>query len=192
MKNKTFDTTKITYLSLFTALVAVLQYLGGFIRFGTFSVSLVLVPIVLGAAICGVWAGAWLGLVFSVMVFITGDAAFFLSLNVVGTIITVMVKGTVAGLCAGLVYKMLAKVNNYLAVIVSAIVCPVVNTGIFLIGCSTFFFKDVSSWATADGMPVGVYMIVVLVGFNFIFELLFNIVLAPTVVRLLNVKKKKR
>ena len=87
---------------------------------------------------------------------------------------------------------MLAKVNNYLAVIVSAIVCPVVNTGIFLIGCSTFFFKDVSSWATADGMPVGVYMIVVLVGFNFIFELLFNIVLAPTVVRRLNVKKKKR
>ena len=191
MRTRSFDTEKITYLSLFTALVVVLQYLGSFIRFGTFSVSLVLVPIVLGAAICGVWAGAWLGLVFSVMVFITGDAAFFLSLNVIGTIITVLVKGTVAGLCAGLVYKLLVKFNNYLAVLVAAIVCPIVNTGIFLIGCSIFFFKDVSSWATAEGMPVGAYMIVFLVGFNFIFELLFNIVLAPTVVRLIDLKKKK-
>ena len=191
MRTKSFDTEKITYLSLFTALVVVLQYLGGFIRFGTFSVSLVLVPIVLGAAICGVWAGAWLGLVFSVMVFITGDAAFFLSLNVIGTIITVLVKGTVAGLCAGFVYKLLVKINNYLAVLVAAIVCPIVNTGIFLIGCSIFFFKDVSAWATAEGMPVGAYMIVFLVGFNFIFELLFNIILAPTVVRLIDLKKKK-
>ena len=191
MRTKSFDTEKITYLSLFTALVVVLQYLGGFIRFGTFSVSLVLVPIALGAAICGVWAGAWLGLVFSVMVFITGDAAFFLSLNVIGTIITVLVKGMVAGLCAGLVYKLLVKINNYLAVLVAAIVCPIVNTGIFLIGCSIFFFKDVSAWATAEGMPVGAYMIVFLVGFNFIFELLFNIILAPTVVRLIDLKKKK-
>ena len=95
---------------------------------------------------------------FSVMVFITGDAAFFLSLNVIGTIITVLVKGTVAGLCAGLVYKLLVKFNNYLAVLVAAIVCPIVNTGIFLIGCSIFFFKDVSSWASAEGMPVGAYM----------------------------------
>ena len=189
MRTKSFDTEKITYLSLFTALVVVLQYLGGFIRFGTFSVSLVLVPIVLGAAICGVWAGAWLGLVFSVMVFITGDAAFFLSLNVIGTIVTVLVKGTVAGLCAGFVYKLLVKINNYLAVLVAAIVCPIVNTGIFLIGCKYFFYDAVSSWASAEGMPVGLYMIVFLVGFNFIFELLFNLVLSPTVVRLLGIKK---
>ena len=191
MRTKSFDTEKITYLSLFTALVVVLQYLGGFIRFGTFSVSLVLVPIVLGAAICGVWAGAWLGLVFSVMVFITGDAAFFLSLNVIGTIITVLAKGTLAGLCAGIVYKIFEDVNEYFAVFAAAIVCPIVNTGIFLIGCSIFFFKDVSAWATAEGMPVGAYMIVFLVGFNFIFELLFNIILAPTVVRLIDLKKKK-
>ena len=189
MRTKSFDTEKITYLSLFTALVVVLQYLGGFIRFGTFSVSLVLVPIVLGAAICGVWAGAWLGLVFSVMVFITGDAAFFLSLNVIGTIITVLAKGTLAGLCAGIVYKIFEDVNEYFAVFAAAIVCPIVNTGIFLIGCSIFFFKDVSAWATAEGMPVGAYMIVFLVGFNFIFELLFNLVLSPTVVRLLGIKK---
>jgi uncharacterized membrane protein len=193
MKTKHFDTAKITYLSLFTALVAVFQYLGGFIKLGMFSVScLAQIPIVLGAALCGVWAGGWLGLVFGLVVFITGDAATFLAIDVAGTIVTVLVKGIAAGLCAGLAYKLFEKFNKYAAVFAAGILCPIVNTGIFLIGCRLFFFEAVSAWAGDNGMPVGKYMILGLVGLNFILELSFNIVLAPTVVRLLNVKKKKR
>ena len=53
MVNKRLDVTKITYVALFTSIVAVLQYMGGFIKVGgLFSVSLVLVPIVIGAALC--------------------------------------------------------------------------------------------------------------------------------------------
>ena len=193
MVNKRLDVTKITYVALFTSIVAVLQYMGGFIKVGgLFSVSLVLVPIVIGAALCGVWAGAWLGFVFSVMVFVTGDAALFLSLNIPGTIVTVILKGTLAGLCTGVVYKLLAKINRWVAVFVAAVVCPVVNTGIFLLGCRLFFFDTVSSWATAEGMPVGAYMILVLVGLNFIFELGFNLVLSPTAVRLIDMKNPQK
>lgn len=193
MVNKKLDVAKITYVALFTSIVAVLQYMGGFIKVGgLFSVSLVLVPIVIGAALCGVWAGAWLGFVFSVMVFVTGDAALFLSLNIPGTIVTVILKGTLAGLCTGIVYKLLAKINRWVAVFAAAVVCPVVNTGIFLLGCRLFFFDTVSSWATAEGMPVGAYMILVLVGLNFIFELGFNLVLSPTAVRLIDMKNPQR
>ena len=189
MGTKKFDTRKLTYLALFTALVVVLQYLGGFIRFGQFSVSLVLVPIAIGAALCGPLAGAWLGAVFGVMVFITGDAALFLSINVAGTIVTVMLKGVLAGLLGGVVYTLLEKVNRYIAVMASAVVCPVVNTGIFLLGCQIFFLDTIESWAISESLPVGLYMILVLVGANFLFELLFNIVLAPVIVRLINLKK---
>lgn len=49
--NKTSEsmskTQKLTLLALLTAIVVVLQLLGSFIRFGGFSISLVLVPIVL-------------------------------------------------------------------------------------------------------------------------------------------------
>ena len=191
MTKKNFDTRKLTYLALFTAIVAVLQYIGGFIKLGTFSVSLVLVPIVVGAAVCGAISGAWLGLVFAGMVFATGDAAFFLTISIPGTIITVVVKGVLAGLCAGLVYKLFEKENVYVATIASAIVCPIVNTGIFLLGCRLFFFETVAGWAAAEGQSVGAYMIVGLAGLNFIFELIFNLVLSPVAVRIIRIGKKK-
>jgi ferrous iron transport protein B len=66
MENRRISTRTLTGLALFTAIVVVLQYLGSFIRFGTFSISLVLIPIVVGAALYGPAAGAWLGFVFGV------------------------------------------------------------------------------------------------------------------------------
>ena len=125
------------------------------------------------------------------MVFITGDAAAFLAVNVPGTIITVLAKGILCGLVAGLVYKVLSAKNQWVAVIASAIVCPLVNTGVFLLGCLAFFMDTISSWAAAAGLGgnVAYYMIFVLVGANFLVELGVNIVLSPIVVRLLNIRK---
>ena len=106
--------------------------------------------------------------------------------NPLGTILTVLVKGSAAGFFAGLAYRALAKKNELLAAIVAAIVCPVVNTGIFLLGCLLFFLPTITEWGTAMGFPnVGNYMIFGLVGGNFLFELLVNVVLSPVIVRLI-------
>ena len=121
--------------AILTALVIVLQFIAAMlVRLGLFSVSLVLIPIVIGVATCGIGMGAWLGFVFGVVVLLSGDAAAFLVVDVLGTVVTVLVKGIACGLCAGLVYKLLEKLNRYVAVFAAAIVCPVVNTGVFLIG----------------------------------------------------------
>jgi uncharacterized membrane protein len=178
--------------AVLTALVIVLQYLGSFIKFGMFSISLVLIPIVIGAATCGPKISTWLGFVFGAMVLISGDAAAFLAIDVFGTVFTVLVKGIACGLLAGLTYRLLEKKNRYLAVIASAIVCPLANTGVFLIGCFLFFFETIKEWGIAGGFSnVISYMILGLVGGNFLFEMAFNIVLSPTVVRVLSVIKKK-
>ena len=146
------QTEKLVTAALLTALVAILAYLGGFIKIGGFaSISLTLIPVVLGAAVCGPLVGAWLGGVAGVVFFATADAAFWLGLSIPGTIITVMVKGILAGLCAGLCYKALEGVNRYLAVVVSAIVCPVVNTALFIVGCFIFFMDTVSLGASSEG-----------------------------------------
>ena len=110
------NTQKIVFTALLTALVVVLQYVSMALRFGTFSITLVLVPVVIGAATCGVLAGGWLGFVFGVIVLLTGDAAPFLAIDVFGTILTVLLKGTLCGIAAGLVYKALHKKNQYLLV----------------------------------------------------------------------------
>ncbi len=182
----------LTMGAILTAIVIVLQFMGAFIKLGMFQVSLVLVPIVIGAASCGKYMGAWLGFVFGAVVLLNGDAAAFLAINIPGTIITVLLKGIACGLCAGLVYKLLEKKNRYVAVLVAAIVCPVVNTGVFYLGCFTFFLDTVKDWAIAEGFGGNfiMYMLIVLAGGNFIFELITNIVLSPIVVRLLDLRKK--
>jgi len=188
---KHMNTRTLTGLALFTAIVVVLQLLGAFIKFGPFSISLTLVPIVVGAAIYGWGAGAWLGFVFSFVVLLT-DSAAFMVVNAPATILVVLVKGTAAGLCAGLVYKALAKVNDWLAVICAAIVCPVVNTGLFVVGCELFFMPTISEWAAAAGFPsAGNFLIFGMIGINFLAELVINIVLSPVIVRLIKIGKKE-
>ncbi len=189
--NNREKTRKLTGVAIFTALVIVLQLLGSFIKFGPFSVSLTLIPIVVGAALYGSAAGAWLGFVFGVVVLVSGDAAPFLAVSVAGTVFTVLVKGALAGFIAGVVYSMLKNSKVWVAAICAALICPVVNTGVFLLGCKLFFMDTIAAWGEALGFDsVGRYMIFGLVGGNFIFEVLFNIVLSPVIVRLIRIAKK--
>ena len=191
--SKSINTHVITGVGIFTAIVIVLQLLGAFIKFGPFSISLTLIPIVVGAALYGPWAGAWLGFVFSMVVLLSGDAGAFLVVNVFGTILTVIAKGTLAGWAAGVVFKALVKTNMWLAAICAAIACPVVNTGLFLVGCKLFFMETITGWGQAMGFEsVGKYMIYGLVGGNFVFELLTNIMLSPVIVRLIRIGRKEK
>ena len=181
------NTNTIIGLGLLTAIVVVMQFISMGLRFGTFSITLTLIPIVVGSALYGWGSGAWLGFVFGIVVLFT-DAGLFLSVSVIGTIVTVLLKGTLCGLCAGAVYKALEKHNRYAAVAVAAAVCPIVNTGVFLLGCSVFFMDTLREWAGGDVMT---YIIFTLVGGNFLFEALSNIILSPVIVRILNIRNKQ-
>ncbi len=181
---------KLTLLAILSAIVFVLQFFFSAFRLGGFSVATVLLPIVIGAAYCGPLSGAWLGLVFAVTVFLSGDASFFLTLNPFGTVVTVVIKGVVAGLVAGLVYRLLEKRHRFVAVTVAAIVCPLVNTGIFVLGCFLFFVEPIAGMASAEGMSVWSYILTFFVTFNFLFELGFNLIFSPIIVRLLDMRKK--
>lgn len=185
-------TRNMVGVALFTAIVVVLQLLAvGLRALGLFSISLVLVPIVVGAAVYGWKAGAWLGFAFGAAVLLSGDAAAFLAVDVVGTIVTVLVKGTACGFAAGLVYKLLEKHSRVLAVVTAAVICPVVNTGVFLLGCQVFFLDTVTEWAAAYGFAdVGAYMIFGLTGINFLIELGVDLLLAPVITRLIRQGKK--
>ena len=185
------NTQKIVFAAILTALVIVLQYVSMALRFGMFSITLVLVPVVIGAATCGVWAGGWLGFVFGVIVLLSGDAAPFLAVDFLGTIVTVLAKGTLCGVAAGLVYKALQGKNKYLAVMSAAVTCPIVNTGVFLLGCLVFFLETIKAWGVAAGFTnVTAYMFIGLAGTNFIIELVTNIILAPVILRVLKFAKK--
>ena len=181
---KKVNTLKLVGVALLTAIVVVLQLVGGSIRFGTFSITLSLVPIVIGAALYGKRAGAWLGFIFGYMTLL--DAAPFFAVNVPGTIIVCLLKGTLAGFLAGVVFSLVEKKNTTLGVVLAAITAPIVNTGTFLLGCCVFFYDTVKGWGEALGFDnVFVYMIVGFVGVNFLIEMATNMILSPAIVRLI-------
>ena len=202
-ESKSLKKTKVLVgMAIFTALVVVLQYMAGVIKIGPFSPSLVLIPMVIGAAVYGWKAGAWLGFVFSVVVLIacvTGqDAGGYLmwGINPLATALIVIVKGTAAGILAALAYGLFGKKNQMVGTVAAAIVCPVVNTGLFCIGASLAFKPLLMEWAAgwwsvqqrAGEINLVIYLILGMIGLNFLLEMLINMVLSPVVVRILKAR----
>lgn len=190
-------TKALVGMAIFTAIVVVLQVLATVLgRMGLTPPSLVLIPIVIGSAIYGVKTGAWLGFVFGVVVLLAGImgadlfTAGMWNYDPLATAGICIVKGVVAGLCAGAVFRGLSKVNQTLATVAAAIVCPVVNTGLFLLG-STVFFRSylMETYAVEAAGFVG-FLFLGLVGVNFFIEMAINLVLSPVVVRILKARKR--
>ena len=84
MRANKINTKNIVYFAILLALVIVLQFVGSYIKIGPISISLVLVPIVLGGILLGPIAGMLLGFSFGLITFIavvtdmdTGSAALF-------------------------------------------------------------------------------------------------------------------
>ncbi len=182
-KNLTFDTYKLTVLAILTALTFLLQFFVKIPLFGTFTVNVSLTVIVIGAAVFGFEGGAWLGAVSSLAVLCNGDASGFLSISFFSTVLVVMLKGILSGVAAAGCYKLLKKVNLYLSVTVSAIVAPIVNTGIFFLGCILFFMPSIRASA-GEQTAIG-YILTVLIGLNFVAEFVLNLILVPCIVRIL-------
>lgn len=185
-------TMMIVVMGLLTAIVVVLQIFASGIRLNpTTCITLVLAPTIVGAALYGWKAGAWLGAVFSAVVLISGQAGLFMAMSIPGTIVTVMLKGTLAGIAGGAMYRLVEKKNRVAAVIAAGVVTPLVNTGIYILGCLIFFNDYLQVGAAADGRGMFAYIILVMVGLNFVIELAINLVLSSAILFILNFVQKK-
>ena len=186
MKNNKIQ--RMVGIAIMSAIVVVLQLLGSFIKLGPMvSVSLVLIPIVVGAAMYGPAAGAILGGVFSIVVLMQPDTAFFYGVSFFGTVITVLVKGIMAGWLSGLTFQALRGKNEWLAVGLAAAVAPLVNTGIFALGSRLFFWDALTDLGGGNAV---VYLFTVMIGFNFLAEFATNVICSPVILRILHAVRK--
>ena len=199
--NSLRKTKTLVGMAIFTAIVVVLQLIASFVKFGFFTPSLVLIPIVIGTAIYGIKAGAWLGFVFGVVVLIAcitgadGGGYLMWGVNPAVTALICVGKGVACGALAGLTYQLLHHKNQLLATVAAAVVCPVVNTGLFCLGAVAVFkpllLEWAAGWAAQNGMEavsLVTYVFLGLIGINFLVELLINVVLSPVVVRILKAR----
>ena len=188
-------------LAVLTAIVVILQLTGVVIRLpflGT-SVSLVLIPITLGAMLLGPAAGAFLGFVFGVIVYVTLGVmamepftAYLFQDHPLITAGICLIKSTLAGFLAGLLFRLIEKKNSILATVTAAAVTPIVNTGVFVLGC-LLILKTINGYIASAGFGVsGVYFIFIgCAGINFIFEFLVNMLFATALHRIYQAVRKK-
>lgn len=196
-KKTTSDKTmRMVGLSVLTAIIIVLQVLTTFFPTKPFAITLALIPIVVGAAIYGAGAGAYLGFVFSVVVvfmcifgFDAGGAMVW-NANPFLCVILCLLKGTAAGFAAGLVYNALSKANSIVATVAAAFITPIVNTGIFILGMLLFFKDVLNVWS--GGTDVIYYALILMTGVNFLVELGVNMLVSPIIVRIIAAVKKNR
>ena len=206
--------TKILYmveLAMLSALIVVLQFLGTFLTgFTGLPMSIVLIPIVVGAFHLGPKAGAFLGGVFGLITVIMGfsgaDAFTNILFNNFGTlkmiicVVLCFVKAICAGLGAGLIYKGLNKIfkekKKTLVTVIASVSAPVINTGLFVIAMLLFFFNDMAAIQTSLGIqaitPSFKFIFLVLAGWNFVSEFLINLIISPAVTRVVDVFKKRK
>ncbi len=187
MKRSQEKIRKMVGIAFLMAIVVVLQLMGQFIKLGPVSISLVLIPIVVGSAMFGPGAGALLGGTFAIVVLMQPDTVFFYDIHLLGTIITVLAKGIMAGWVAGLLYSLLKKINRTIAVLIAAIACPLVNTGLFLLCCRLFFWDALAELGDGNALY---FVITVMIGWNFVAEFVTNIVCAPVIHRVLDAVKR--
>ena len=186
---------KMVQVAILMAIIVVLQLLSYVIKIGTFNLSLVLIPIVVGAVMFGPKTGAWLGLVFGAVVTaccVSGmdvGGAILWNANPFLTAAICLIKGTAAGWVAGLIATAFKNSRTpWVGIILAALAAPVVNTGLFLVGLSTCFYDVLVAWA--GGQEILYYIIFGLVGINFIIEFALNAILSPTVTAIVKALKK--
>lgn len=182
---KSLEIKRMMALGILGGLVAALSMIK--IPLGQFSITLALIPLVVGAILYGPKGGAFLGFVMGIVVLFV-DAAVFYAISPIGTIIVVLLKSTMAGMVSGLVFNLLNKKAQVVGIITATVIAPIINTGIFLIGCLVFFYPTMVEWAA--GEDVLGYMFVGLIGLNFVVEFAINVVLAPTVTYIIKVISK--
>lgn len=199
-KEAFFSAKRITGLAALLALVIVLQAALGSITIGVVQLNFSLIPIVLGAILYGAIGGGILGFACGVVVTIQvmmGGSPFYTILwtyTPVTTTLTCLIKTTAAGIVGGLLFRAISKKNARVALFAAAGIVPVVNTGLFILGCLCMN-ESITAFQSLlpeyFGMNTFTFILVVLVTFNFFIELAIDMLVSPALYRVIGIVDKK-
>ena len=199
MKTNRIRIQRLAVTAVLAALVIVLQFFVS-IPIGMFTITLTLVPIMIGAILYGPATGAILGGIFGAVVSIqvvTGAAgaisfAMFEYVPVI-TIALCMLKGIAAGFVSGLLYRVFERAERKkLGTVLAAVACPITNTGLFAIGMLIFYKTLLDQWAIEFAFANAIsFLMIGMIGLNFVVEFAINVALIPAVLRIITVVKKR-
>lgn len=200
MNSKFFTAKNVALLGILIALVIVLQLFASAIPMFGITLNFSLIPIALAGILMGWIGGAIVGFSCGLVVFITmavlgqePSTAFLFQTNPI--ILTVMCIGktTVAGIVSGLLFKIIEKRNSVVAVGVSSIIIPIVNTAVYMIGI-VLMKNSAAEFMGLTSSSAGLVFSVVfgLIWLNFVLEMVINIIFTPIIYRVIKALNKNQ
>ena len=150
-EKRRINTTFLTEMGLLIALILLLAFTPlGYIKTLGLEITLIVVPVAVGAVVLGPTAGALLGFIFGVTSFIQcfGMSAFgtaLMGINPIFTFITCVVSRILAGWLSALIYKGLYRFpkSKFISYPISCLSGSLLNT-LFFVGMVIAFFANSS------------------------------------------------
>ena len=182
-------TTQLVQTGVLTAIILIMAFTPvGYIRVGALSISLITIPVAIGAIAVSPLSGAFLGLIFGITSFIqclTGDpfGAALISVNMLFTFLVCIPTRTLAGFLTGYIYRMLRKPLKAVSYYISGFSMAFLNT-VFFMGTLVLCFwhsEAVQSWAVSLGTTAPFMFILASVSLNAIIEWIFTTIIAGSI-----------
>ena len=152
-KNGKLNTTYMVEMALLIAIILIMAFTPiGYIKTFGLEITLIVVPVAVGAVVLGPAAGAILGGVFGMSAF----GAMLLSINPAGTFVVCFVTRLVMGWLTGLIAQGLKKVKALkgASVFIANLCCPLLNTLLFMTTLILFFYQTEFIQGLAKNMKV--------------------------------------
>lgn len=177
---KKFDTVYMVEMALLIAIILIMAFTPiGYIRTLGLEITLIVVPVAVGAVTLGPAAGAVLGGVFGITSFIqcfgmSPFGAVLLSINPVYTFVVCVFSRVLMGWLTGLLYQAFLRCNplKRVSVVLANLCCPLLNTLFFMGTLTLFFYQTEYVQGIAEGLGAGNPLIFILlfVGVNGLVE----------------------
>ena len=178
--NKKMNTMYMVEMALLIAIILIMAFTPiGYIRTFGLEITLIVVPVAVGAVTLGPTAGAVLGAVFGITSFIqcfgmSPFGAVLLSINPIYTFIVCVLSRILMGGLTGLLYKIFQKSNplKKISVMLANLCCPILNTLFFMGTLTLFFYRTEYIQGIAQSMGAGnpFIFVILFVGVNGVVE----------------------
>jgi uncharacterized membrane protein len=196
MTNTNKATTYMVELALMIAVTLVMAFTPiGYIRTPGLSITLLTIPVAVGAILLGPVGGAVCGLTFGLTSFyqaLTGSSAFstmLLSINPAGTFITAVVTRVLEGWLTGMIFTALHRfpATKRFSCYIASLACPLLNTLLFMGSLVLFFYHTdyIQGIVATLGVTNPFAFVVVFVGLQGAIEAVVCFVIAGAVSRTL-------
>lgn len=174
---------KMVQMALLTAIILLLAFTPiGFIKLPAgLSITIIGVPVIIGAITLGPAGGAVLGAVFGLSSFaqafgLERFGTILFSINPIGTFVTCMIPRVLMGWLTGLIFQALKRIDRtrFISYLITSLAGSLLNTVLFMTSLMIFFYNNADFQNLIKGLnAANVFILAVLmVGVNAIAEVI--------------------